>query len=323
MENATVTGEVRFQSLDASLADACEAMTFPRFRHLLLLYPAPRFPADGDRRNVQAVGVVALAGRQPVALALAAIPVDARDEAELLSLFVHPQWRGRGIGTGTLQHLEVELARLGVGRVEGTYTTGKPAIPILEHLFEKLGWDAPAVRTISVRFTPEEARRTPWYARNLLPKGSEVFAWRDLTPAEITELKSSNAAAPWIAPGLEPWSHAQFGYEPDTSVGLRYRGRVVGWVINHRIWNDTVRFTCSFMRADLARRAAILPLYTEAIERADRAGFRFCTFITPMTYRPMVDFVVHRCAAFISFVGQTRGVAKRLAPPAAGAGAQG
>ena len=48
-----------------------------------------------------------------------------------------------------------------------------------------------------------------------------------------------------------------------SSLGLRYRGEVVGWVINHRMDERTVRFTCSFMRRDLARRAAILALYPD------------------------------------------------------------
>jgi predicted GNAT family acetyltransferase len=111
------------------------------------------------------------------------------------------------------------------------------------------------------------------------------------------------------------------GFDRASSVGMRIGGEVVGWVINHRIGSDTLRFTCSFMREDLARRAAILALYTESIERADRAGYRTCTFITPVKYTGMVDFVVKHCAQWISYVGETRGVAKRLAAPATDAGA--
>ena len=76
-----------------------------------------------------------------------------------------------------------------------------------------------------------------------------------------------------------------------SSVGLRYRGEVVGWVINHQIDPRTVRFTCSFMRKDLSRRARIVPLYSEALRRLSEAGCEFCTFITPTVYAGMVEFI--------------------------------
>jgi GNAT superfamily N-acetyltransferase len=306
------TSSVRFQLLEAALAEACEGMTFPRFRHLLLLYPAPRYPTEGDSRPVQPIGVVALAGAQPVGLALAAVPVDAPAEAELLSVFVHPPWRHRGIAAALVGRLEEELSAVGVERVEATYMTGKPSIPLIERVFARQGWDAPVARTMTVRFTPQEARTTPWFGRRLMPRGAEVFDWADLTEQEMERLKASNDASPWIAEGLEPWAHSAMGFDRASSVGMRLGGEVVGWVINHRIWSDTLRFTCSFMRVDLARRAAILALYSESIERAEAAGYGFCTFITPVKYTGMVDFVVKHCARWISYVGQTRGVAKRL-----------
>ena len=92
----------------------------------------------------------------------------------------------------------------------------------------------------------------------------------------------------------------------------QYRGEVVGWVINHEIAPKTVRMTCSFVRADLARRARILPLYTASLERLRASGCRQCLFVTPVTYGPMVDFVKNRCEQWVTFVGETRGVAKSL-----------
>lgn len=304
----------RFERLAPTMADECESMTFPRFRHLLLLYPAPRYPTEGDRRTVQPIGVVARAGSHAVGLALAAIPLDAPREAEVLSVFVDPHWRQRGIATRLLQHLDEELLAAGVEHLEASYMTGKASVPVLERLLASNGWDVPVTRTITVRFTPAEARTTPWFGRKLLPRGGELFEWAQVTDSEMERLKESNAVSPWIAEGLEPWAHSALGFDRETSVGLRVRGEIVGWVINHRIWHDTLRFTCSFMRSDLARRAAILPLYTASIERAEAAGYKRCTFITPVDYTGMVDFILHHCAKWVSYVGETRGVTKRLAP---------
>jgi hypothetical protein len=97
---------------------------------------------------------------------------------------------------------------------------------------------------------------------------------------------------------------------------MRHKGEIVGWVINHHLAQGTVRFTLSYMRPDLARRAAILPLYKASIEKVAEAGYTYCMFITPVEYKGMVDFIRNHCARWIGFVGETRGVSKRLAQPA-------
>ncbi len=110
---------------------------------------------------------------------------------------------------------------------------------------------------------------------------------------------------------LVPWQFDRGGFDP-SSVGARYRGRVVGWVITHRASFDTVRFTCSFMRKDLSRRGRILPLYAAALERLRATPCRLCTFVTPYSYTGMVEFIRRRLVPISSFVGETREVRKPL-----------
>ena len=300
--------------LDATSAGTCGAMTFPAYRHLLALQPAPRHPEQGDTRPIQPIGIVAIIGGRTVGLALAEMPIDAVGCPELLSLFVVEPLRGAGIGAALVGRLESELAALGFDQLQAVYMTGRPAIAALERVFAKCGWEPPVMRTLTVRFTPDEARTTEWYGRVSLPRGAEIVAWKDVSPAERQAIADSNAEARWIADGLEPWAHDARGFDEISSLGLRYRGAVVGWVINHLLPDGTVRFTCSFMRRDLARRAAILPLYTESIERVRAASGAWCMFITPVKYNGMIDFLRNRCASWVSFVGETRGATKRLVP---------
>ena len=95
-----------------------------------------------------------------------------------------------------------------------------------------------------------------------------------------------------------------------SSVGLRYRGEVVGWVINHRMDERTVRFTCSFMRGDLSRRARILPLYSESIRRLAGVRCELCTMVTPTRYPEMIAFIRRHCQPYVHFTGETRGTSK-------------
>ena len=131
-------------------------------------------------------------------------------------------------------------------------------------------------------------------------------------PPSAAHLRESNDRAPWIANSLQPWRHDQLGFDPVSSVGLRYRGEVVGWVINHQIDPRTVRFTCSFMRKDLSRRARIVPLYSEALRRLSETACEVCTLVTPTVYPGMLEFIRRHCSPYASFTGETRGTRKSL-----------
>ena len=85
-------------------------------------------------------------------------------------------------------------------------------------------------------------------------------------------------------------------------------------MLNHRVAQDAVRFTCSFMRKDLGRRGRIMPLYTASIERLRAAGIETCMFVTPVVHRTMVEFVRRRCAPWASFFGETKGTVRNLRP---------
>jgi GNAT superfamily N-acetyltransferase len=280
------------------------AMTFPSFRPLLEAIGSVN-PSTGGTP----VAVVSVDGGQPVGLALAEIAPET-GSAELLSLYVAQSARGRGVATTLVERLEQELRGRGVTRLEAVYMTGKPSIPVIEHIFEKRGFDAPILRKVVVRFTAEEAATTEWYQRARLPADSEIFAWKDVRPEEIEELKRTHAENPWIDVNLEPWRCSD-RFDPVSSVGMRKQGKVVGWVINHPIGPNLLCFTTSFVRRDLARRGAIFPLYVASLERLKGTG-TICTFVTSAEYESMVRFVLRRCAPYISFCGETRGVSKTL-----------
>jgi GNAT superfamily N-acetyltransferase len=292
----------------------CEGMTFPAYRHLLALQPTSRLPSEPEQRLIHPIALVARTSDHPVALALAELPARREDgPSELLSVFVEREHRGQGIATALFETIEEALRALGAASVEAVYATGKPSIAAVERIFEKRGWESPTLRTITVRFTMAEALRTPWYGRmGQLPQDAEIFSWTDLTVAERRHVRESNDRAPWIPISLQPWRHDGIGFDPVSSLGLRYRGEVVGWVINHQIDRRTVRFTCSFMRKDLSRRARIVPLYSEALRRLSEAGCEVCTFVTPTAYPGMLEFIRRHCAPYAGFTGETRGTVKSL-----------
>ncbi len=307
-----VCGDYRIDDLHVADSPFCETMTFPAYRHLLAMQPAFRLPREAEQRLVQAVGEVARLGDQCVGLALAEAPVRAENgPPELLSVLVQKEHRRMGIATALVEAIEDAMRARGFATVEAVYMTGKESIAAVERIFVKRGWETPDLRTVTVKFTMQEALATPWYGRmRLLLASAEIFCWTDLTADERRQLVESNQREPWIPDGLQPWRHDIIGFDPVSSVGLRYRGEVVGWVINHQVDARTVRLTCSFMRKDLSPR--IVPLYSEVLRRLSEAGCEFCTFITPTVYPGMLEFIQRHCAPYAGFTGETWGTRKSL-----------
>jgi GNAT superfamily N-acetyltransferase len=294
-----------------------EAMTFPVYQQLLALAPSTRHPEQGDEQPVQPLAVVARCAGEPVGLALGEVPLAEGDPPELLSVFVAPDWRGLGLATALVARLEAAVAGRGFRALTTVYTAGRPSIAAVEAILAARGWTPPEARTVTVRFDPAAFLATELFEpRRIAALGArlELFPWRDLTEGERERIRASHESSPWITPALAPWRFEKAGFDAVSSVGARYRGEVVGWVINHRVAPDYVRFTCSFMRKDISRRGRIVPLYEAALRALAREGCRRSSFVTPVCYPNMIRFIERWIAPIAEFVGETRGSRKELAP---------
>ena len=307
-----MSGDSALAPLDPAGASAFEALTFPAYRHLLRLERAPRHLGTTQLAPVTPVAVGLRLGGAPAGLALAELRDDGA--AEVLSIFVDPAIRGRGVGGQLLAALEEELARRGASTVEAVYMTGQASQRAVERLLEKAGFDPPVARMLSVRIRIEDLRRTRWYRRLPLERGLEIFPWADLGEDERKELRKAQAASGWIPPHLEPWRHDADGFERRSSVGVR-RGRdVVGWVINHGISVTVVRFTSSYLRQGVGTRGRLIPVFSESIRRLAGTPYETATFTVPVAHAGMVSFTRRWIEPHASFVGETRGTRKRLRP---------
>jgi type 2 lantibiotic biosynthesis protein LanM len=307
--------DLRIEALEAPVDPRFLEMTFPAYRHLLTLRKARRHVEGSSLPLITPFALGAFRGDAPAGLLLAEIPDPPADAAEVLSLFVSPVFRGEGLGTRLLDAAAEHLTRKGLVRLHGVYMTGQPTEEALERVLSKAGWEPPRTRMLTIRFTLEEARRTKWYGRYPLGDGLTVFPWTDLTPAEREALVRSQVERHWIQPDLEPWRHDDV-FEPVSSLGVRYRGELVGWVINHALSDKVVRFTCSYIRKDLGRRGKLVPVYSESIRRLSATSFEECTLTVPLKHEGMARFLVRWCRPLASFFGETRGTGKRLRPGA-------
>ena len=101
--------------------------------------------------------------------------------------------------------------------------------------------------------------------------------------------------------------------EPLNSLGLRYQGEVVGWLISHRIAPDTIRYTCSFTRQDLQKFGRHLGLMSEAIKLQYEAKIPYIIWTIPIHHRAMVEFTKKRISPYLIYLREIKESHKLIA----------
>jgi len=267
-------------------------MTFPQFRSRLL-----------DVETETSLVAVAACDLSPAGLALAEIQPDDR-EATILSLFVEPPFRNKGIGTALLTRLESELVRRDVSQGELVFAGGKPTTPALKRVLHTCGWTQPQPRMVLFQVgsgSAEKLLSAPLLVKKTtLPIGYEIFPWRDLTARErdrLVEHEHSGDFPTYLSPFKEPEI-----LEPLTSLGLRYRDEVRGWLITHRIAPRTIRYTSLVVDPELPARGLGIRLVAEALrlhiaaERHLPGASGCCGSIAG---NPLIDFLNRRVLPYM------------------------
>lgn len=292
--------EGELATLNRITARVFAPMTFPAYRRRVLL--------AGESPGPIACG--ALDGERPIGLVL--IDTVAGVGHLLRSLYVDPAYRGQGLGARLLERAEAEARGRGHEELRTIYTAGGAGIPAFERVLARRGWSAPERRTWVMRSTPELLTEafTRVKLRPLDPE-TEVFPWRDLGDAEAEALLRQQRETGW--PSLEVFPlHYGPRFEPETSVGLRRHGEVVGWVVNHRVDATTLRFTCSYLREELQGTGRLVEVYSRVVARMSPAGFREVVWTVPVEFPRMVRFAERRIGPFLTSLTETRGARKKL-----------
>lgn len=284
---------------NAFTACVYQPLTFPLFRPLLRsLEPQSSI-----------VAIAASESNQPIGLVLAHIQPGSRS-CKVLSIFVKPNYRQQGIGTALLQRLEAELHQCQCDRAELTYITGNLTTSSLERLLQKCHRSDPKPRMLVGKAT-YRIENAPWMKRTSLPRAYHLFPWQEITPSERAALEQQQQTNPWIPPMLVPFQHEE-NLEPLNSLGLRYQGEVVGWLITHRLDPDTIRYTCGFIRPDLKLR--YISLLANAIQIQSDAKIPFGIYTVPLAFPSMAHFVKERMAPYLFSLEESRVAHKSLKP---------
>ncbi|MEM7552724.1 MAG: GNAT family N-acetyltransferase [Cyanobacteria bacterium P01_A01_bin.84] len=257
--------------------------------------------------KVVAVGASLISGN-PIGLGLAEI--QDNKSAKILSVFVKPQYQRQKIATALLTYLEKELVSRGCTSIEIVYTTGKSTTIAINKLLKKFNWDTPKPRMLVCKTTYDMVN-APWMKLFKLPNDYEIFPWLEITDQERKKIIQTQELEQWIPSDLVPFQYEK-NLETINSMGLRYRGEVVGWLITHRHDPDTIRYTCSYVRPDLQKRGRILPLYIKATQIQVEAQIPFVIWTVPLEHESMLKFVKKYMKPYMISMEYSMGTSKLL-----------
>lgn len=279
------------ERLNAISASCYGDLTFPSYTHLLFdLYELSPTLAFGASINGEPVGLVL--GQA----ASSGIPGD------VLSLCVKALYRNNGVATTLLKTLEREFQSRGCQNATLTYASGKPQTAALERVLQKLHWSTPAPKKLICRAN-RSLLNAPW-ASYSLPSSFEIFPWVEILTEEREAILEKQKAEKWIPDELLPFKY-EAGLEPINSLGVRYKGEVVGWCLTQRRDKNVICYCCSFMRMDLQRRGRLVPVYIEAIRRQDTLTDKpEGIWVVPYKHQAMVTFVKRRMGPYLTHIAE-------------------
>lgn len=272
-----------FQITERTSADAFQQMTYRPFQEFLastsLTGSLVAFAAQSDR---------------PAGLVLARVQPD-NESAEVLSLYVALPYRSQGVGTALMAHLETELVQRAVRQAWLVYPTGKQSTPALERLLARRRWGTPLPRMHLYQVGHKSVAPlldSAWMQPRRLPAGYDIVPWIEISEAERMRLQQ------WERDGEFPAMLTPFQNEDCidnvSSLGLRYRNVVVGWMINHRLAPHTLRFCTLLVDPELSWKGAGWRLFAESLRR----------FLLAEGHEPDVAacFGIHENNPFATFV---------------------
>jgi|GEM_PF-199760 uncharacterized protein (TIGR03032 family) len=248
------------------------------------------------------VGIVATVSGEKVGLVLAevfATQPHTPPEAEVISLFVLPDYRHQGIGTGLMQNLEAGLRTLNCTQMKLAYKSSSTTTLALEPLLKRQHWQDPRVNFLLGKTTIDKVSQAPWLHKYPLSDKFTVFPWSELTDADRQHIQTLDYPA-----SLSPFGNTPA--EPTNSLGLRHDGQLVGWMVTHRVATDAIRYSTMFVDKRFQRLGRGISLLSESIRRQADSGVPYCLFAVAEDNPAMLRFVRRHLEAYLTELSESR-----------------
>jgi GNAT superfamily N-acetyltransferase len=234
---------------------------------------------------------------RPVGLVLGKVR-DGQQVADLATLFVQPAFRGHGIGQRLFHEFQAAVKARGGKRILTEFLIEKNDYEErTEHFLRYIGF-APTEEAFFV-FTMDitDVSHLDWFRVSRLPNGFTVFPWRELTQGEREDI--SHGQDVWYPAILSPF-HDEEQIDLDISVGMRYEGRVVGWLMMQPLARNMLLYKALFVKSEFRPMGRALAMAVEMLRNNRMAKLApFATVIIESNNAEMLRIVRRRAAPLV------------------------
>lgn len=245
-------------------------LTFPitelREEYARLVPPALQSCLDGkDPFDLKSpvIGAGVLIDGHPVGIALASAHTKTQ-MGDIHSFVIESSYATRDLAERLLQVLTRLLIDQGVIAASFTYTQEASFSAILENVFSENHWQGPRPHIIECLFISADFEPYWLHKKIEFPKGFEEFFFKDLTSQEKKDLihRSEQMNIPAY---VFPFGKDKDLIEYKSSLGLRYQGRVIGWMVTHRAAPDIIKYSDLYIEDEFLNTGYGLKLLMDAI----------------------------------------------------------
>jgi len=226
-------------------------------------FPSLSFKLKTRELNDPLIAILAMESDKMVGLLLAEYIIE-QNGVKVISLLVHPENRKRGIGTGLLQKLENWASEKGFWRIDLVFQSNWELSEALTRALAKCHWEDPVRRMILCYANIKNYEGAPWLSYDQIPPKFEIFNWSDLTGDDKNLIMNQRVAGS-VTPDVDPFQAAEKCL-PELSVGLRHQGQLVGWMITHKVSNETLQRTCVYLDPEFRKNNLALALSANVIK---------------------------------------------------------
>lgn len=254
--------------------------------------------------------VTALVDGQPVGACIAESRPD-NVSAEIISLCVAHIHRNQGVAGKLVSRMEKCLAQKGLKGMDFTFRSNWEGATAMEQIGKDQEWSSPKTIRIIAKSTIETISRAPWLDTPLPDNGFEIFSWVELTEDEKNDIKRQQEKSHWFPPILSPFQE-QGRIEPATSIGVRYKGEVVGWSITHRVAPDTIQNTAAFFREDIRGTGLAISVAAEAARRRIAAKIPKTIFMIDAKNEHALNIFNEHIRPYVESIAEARFIHKMI-----------
>lgn len=228
---------------------------------VLMVQPGLRRSILEGQGNPDQIMLGALFLGQPVGVAVIHL---TSETAGLTDIYVLPDYRRIGIGSALLATVEEEARRLGVRTLHALYRANEHT-PAFAGLLTAQGWETPRVQS-RVFWTSCSAGYDDWAQRYRFRPPYEPVRWIDISEDERRTIAQRREDG-WYPSDLDPFQRPVDAWDAETSLGLRYKDEIVGWLLTLREAPDQIRVEILFVDPPLQRLGRGILLICEMIRR--------------------------------------------------------